>query len=236
MKILVKKHDSSLNTIKAHFDDLKRALESVRAVSSGVNDYEDLRKFDAIITQLKERWERAVGAYGVRRSNLKKCLYAYHEHIKAINNEKQGLSATAQPNEENNRSRTSNNGKEEFIRINGAPEPKIAVIKNNLNQRKNSSEALLSNGHQMVDTQLAQITKVSECGSMWFIVKCCVYINSLNQCCMSNTLNIFPPFLFVFLYSNNLNFNGKFALTFPVLGRFYAKKKSNSTNLMFRCA
>ena len=107
MKSLIKKHDSSLNTIKAHFDELRYSLESVRSAITGVarQEYEDLRKIDAIVTQLKERWEAAVGIYGLRRSNLKKCLYTYHEHIKALNNEKLGsnLAETKQQQQQSNK-------------------------------------------------------------------------------------------------------------------------------------
>jgi hypothetical protein len=184
MKALVKKHENSLNTIKAHFDELKRALESVRSLASSVpsqQEYEDLRKFDAIITGLKERWERAVGVYGVRRSSLKKCLYTFHEHMKALNNEKQGLepaeNTTPTPTTTNTTTsssrgatRASNERRDEFIRINGSGgmtsanthEPKIAVIKKERNQRKNSSDTIVPiiSGHQKVDSQLAQMSKV----------------------------------------------------------------------------
>jgi hypothetical protein len=158
MKVLVKKHENSLNTIKAQFDELKQTLDSVRKVSSSVapqQQYEDMRKFDSIITHMKERWERACGLYGVRRSNLKKCLYTYHEHIKAINNEKQGINgaghatngvapsynpttAVASSEDRNrtsqlqqqtvNGSETTNGLREEHaVKVNGQ-EPKIAVI------------------------------------------------------------------------------------------------------------
>lgn len=95
MKSLVKKHESSLNTIKARFDELRVSIESVRNLSSTSmppqHEYEDLRKLDSVITELKERWEQVAGQYASRRANLKKCLYMYHEQIKAANNEKQGL-------------------------------------------------------------------------------------------------------------------------------------------------
>ena len=88
---MVKKHESTINTIKATYDELKKSIESVRNSASSISlqECDDLRQFDSLITQLKERWEKASSAYTLRRGNLKKCLYNYHEYIKSLNNEKQ---------------------------------------------------------------------------------------------------------------------------------------------------
>jgi hypothetical protein len=84
---MIKKHDLTLNTIKATFDELKQSVDSVRNISSpnSIQECDDLRKFDSIITKLKERWEKANAAYLQRRSNLKKALQAYQEYIKKVN-------------------------------------------------------------------------------------------------------------------------------------------------------
>ena len=109
LKHLLKQRESDLKTMRSYYEELKFAIEKVRLRSSDETSTEesrslkeleerqidDLKKLDALIKQLTDRWNSSFHLFKARRADLKKCLQAYEEYKKTLNNEKSKLIAMA---------------------------------------------------------------------------------------------------------------------------------------------